>query len=125
MIHRLDRVSSLIKEELSLIFLHKVQDETFGMITVTNVKMSPDLRHTKVYLSVYEKDKRNDVLKRVNEIKGMIRSELASRIKMRFVPELHFFIDDTLDYVEKIEGLFKKIHSEDKTNDSDNENNNA
>ncbi|MCL4549124.1 MAG: 30S ribosome-binding factor RbfA, partial [Bacteroidetes bacterium] len=80
---------------------------------------------TKVYLSVYEKDKRNDVLKRVNEIKGMIRSELASRIKMRFVPELHFFIDDTLDYVEKIEGLFKKIHSEDKTNDSDNENNNA
>lgn len=125
MIHRLDRVSSLIKEELSLIFLHKVQDETFGMITVTNVKMSPDLRHTKVYLSVYEKDKRNDVLKRVNEIKGMIRSELASRIKMRFVPEIHFFIDDTLDYVEKIEGLFKKIHSEDKTNDSDNENNNA
>ncbi|MCL6100760.1 MAG: 30S ribosome-binding factor RbfA [Bacteroidetes bacterium] len=125
MIHRLDRVSSLIKEELSLIFLHKVQDETFGMITVTNVKMSPDLRHTKVYLSVYEKDKRNDVLKRVNEIKGMIRSELASRIQMRFVPELHFFIDDTLDYVEKMEGLFKKIHSEDKTNDSDNENNNA
>ncbi|MEW5843294.1 MAG: 30S ribosome-binding factor RbfA [Bacteroidota bacterium] len=125
MIHRLDRVSSLIKEELSLIFLHKVQDETFGMITVTNVKMSPDLRHTKVYLSVYEKDKRNDVLKRVNEIKGMIRSELASRVQMRFVPELHFFIDDTLDYVEKMEGLFKKIHSEDKTNDSDNENNNA
>lgn len=125
MIHRLDRVASLIKEELSLIFLHKVQDKAFGIITVTNVKMSPDLRHTKVYLSVYEKDKRDKVLERVNEIKGMIRSELASKVQMRFVPELHFFIDDTLDYVEKIEGLFKKIHSEDKTNDSDNKNNDA
>ncbi len=123
--HRLDKVSSLIKEELSLIFLHKIQDQKFGIITVTNVKMSPDLRHTKVYLSVYERDKRTEVLEKVNEIKGMIRTELASRVQMRFVPELHFFIDDTLDYVEKIEGLFKKIHTEDKTNESNNENNNA
>lgn len=125
MTHRLDKVSSLIKEELSLIFLHKVQDQKFGIITVTNVKMSPDLRHTKVYLSVYEKDKRNEVLEKVNDLKGMIRTELASRVQMRFVPDLHFFIDDTLDYVEKIEGLLKKIHSEEKTDDSNNENNGA
>jgi ribosome-binding factor A len=113
MTHRIDKVSSLIKEELSLIFLHKVQDPTFGMITVTNVKMSPDLKHTKVYLSVYDKVKRAQVLERVNEIKGMIRSQLAGRIQVRFVPELHFFIDDTLDYVEKMEDLFKKIHESD------------
>ncbi len=125
MTHRLNRVSSLIKEELSLIFLHKVRDEVFGTITVTNVKMSPDLRHTKVYLSVYEKDKRNEVLEKVNEIKGMIRSELASRVRIRFVPELHFFIDDTLDYVEKMEGLFKRIHSGDSTDDGGSKNNNA
>ncbi|NJD22716.1 MAG: 30S ribosome-binding factor RbfA [Melioribacter sp.] len=113
MTHRIDKVSSLIKEELSLIFLHKVQDPTFGMITVTNVKMSPDLKHTKVYLSVYDKEKRTQVLDRVNEIKGMIRTQLAGRIQVRFVPELHFFIDDTLDYVEKMEDLFKKIHESD------------
>jgi len=113
MTHRIDKVSSLIKEELSLIFLHKVQDPTFGMITVTNVKMSPDLKHTKVYLSVYDKEKRTQVLDRVNEIKGMIRTQLAGRIQVRFVPELHFFIDDTMDYVEKMEDLFKKIHESD------------
>ncbi|MCX6174515.1 MAG: 30S ribosome-binding factor RbfA [Ignavibacteriales bacterium] len=113
MTHRIDKVSSLIKEELSLIFLHKVQDPNFGMITVTNVKMSPDLKHTKVYLSVYDKEKRALVLEKVNEIKGMIRSQLAGRIQVRFVPELHFFIDDTLDYVEKMEDLFKKIHESD------------
>ncbi|MDQ7818250.1 MAG: 30S ribosome-binding factor RbfA [Melioribacteraceae bacterium] len=123
MSHRLDKVASLIKEELSLIFLHKIQDSTAGLVTVTSVKVSPDLRHAKTYISVYNKEKRDEVLEKVNSLKGMIRSELASRIQMRYVPELHFFIDDTLDYVEKIEGLFKKIHSSDGIDKNDNEGN--
>jgi ribosome-binding factor A len=123
MTHRLDKVASLIKEELSLIFLHKVQDSTVGLVTVTNVKVSPDIRHAKIYLSVYDKEKRNAAFEKVNGMKGMIRSELASRVQLRFVPELHFFIDDTLDYVEKIEGLFKEIHSSDKIDESDIEKN--
>ena len=113
MSHRLDKVSSLIKEELSLIFLHKLQDPKLSLITVTNVKVSPDLKHTKIYLSVFDKEKRAKVLESVNELKGLIRSQLAGRIQIRFVPELHFFIDDTMDYVEKMEGLFKKIHESD------------
>jgi ribosome-binding factor A len=113
MSHRLDKVSSLIKEELSLIFLHKLQDPKMGLITVTNVKVSPDLKHTKIYISVFDKEKREKVLESINELKGLIRSELAGRIQLRFVPELHFFIDDTMDYVEKMEGLFKKIHESD------------
>ncbi|MEW6196230.1 MAG: 30S ribosome-binding factor RbfA [Bacteroidota bacterium] len=116
MSHRLDKVSSLIKEEISLIFFQRVQDPSLSLITVTNVKMSPDLRHAKVYLSVYEKEKRNDVMQKVEDMKGLIRSELASRIQIRFVPELHFFLDDTLDYVEKMEGLFKQIHDNEKNN---------
>lgn len=84
-----------------------------GLITVTNVKVSPDLKHTKIYISVFDKEKREKVLESINELKGLIRSELAGRIQLRFVPELHFFIDDTMDYVEKMEGLFKKIHESD------------
>lgn len=118
--YRLDKVAHLIKDELSLIFLHKIQDSNLGIITVTNLKVSPDLRHARVYLSVYNKEKRPEVLDKVNELKGWIRSQLAGRIQIRFVPELDFFIDDTLDYVEKMEGLFKKIHAEDKTNGTDN-----
>ena len=49
----------------------------------------------------------------MNEMKGMIRSELAHKMTLRFVPELVFFIDDTIDYVEKMEDLFKKIHEND------------
>jgi ribosome-binding factor A len=110
---RLEKVANLIKDELSLIFLHKIQDPHIGIITVTNLKVSPDLRHARVYLSVYDKEKRPFVLEKVNEMKGWIRSQLAGRIQIRFVPELDFFIDDTLDYVEKMEGLFKKIHEND------------
>ncbi|MDR3626827.1 MAG: 30S ribosome-binding factor RbfA [Ignavibacteriaceae bacterium] len=117
MSHRIDKVEHLIKEEISLIFLHKLQDRfqlsSFGFITITSVKVSPDLKIAKVYLSVFEKDKREAALEKIKSASGYIRSELASRIRIKFVPELKFFIDDTLDYVEKIEGLIKKIHEND------------
>ena len=55
---------------------------------------------------------------KVNEIKGFIKSQLAQRIKnLRFIPDLTFYIDDTLDYVEKMDGLFKEIHKNDNKND--------
>jgi len=108
------KLEHLIKEEISLIFLYKLQDKfqfsSFGLITIISVKVSPDLKVAKVYLSVLEKDKREAALEKIKSASGYIRSELASRIRIKFVPELKFFIDDTLDYVEKIEGLIKKIH---------------
>jgi len=119
MSYRIDKVEQLIKEEISLIFLHKLSDTDLGFVTITNVRVSPDLKIAKIYLSVLEKEKRELVLDKIDLKKGYIRSELAHRIRMKFIPELKFFIDDTLDYVEKIEGLIKKIHENDnnKTNE--------
>jgi ribosome-binding factor A len=113
MSHRIEKVENLIKQEISLIFLRKLQDPAFGFLTVTNVKMSPDLKIAKVYISVLEKEKRESSLEKVKSVSGFIRSELASKIRIKFTPELKFFIDDTLDYVEKIEGLIKEIHKND------------
>ena len=117
MTRRIDRVEHLIKEEISLIFLYKLPnkllDSSFGFITVTSVKVSPDLKIAKIYISVFEKDKREYVLDKIKSVSGYIRTELASRIRIKFVPELKFFIDDTIDYVEKIEGLIKQIHEND------------
>lgn len=110
MAYRIDKVENLIKEEISLILLYKVQDPSLGFVTVTKVKVSPDLKNAKIYLSVFDKKQREAVLEKITLLAGMIRTELASRIKIKFVPELKFFIDDTMDYVEKIEGLIKKIH---------------
>lgn len=113
MSHRIEKVENLIKEEISLIFLRKLQDPAFGLLTITNVKVSPDLHIAKVYVSVFEKEKRAFVLEKITSVAGYIRSELASRVRIKFIPELRFYIDDTLDYVEKIEELIKKIHKDD------------
>ncbi len=111
--HRIDKVEKLLKEELSNIFLFKLRDSSPGFITITNIKASPDLKKAKVYLSVFDKAKRDIVLGQVKrELKG-IRAELATRISLKFCPELDFYIDDTQDYVEKIDGLIKKIHEND------------
>lgn len=114
---RKEKIEHLIKEELSLIFLHKLQDPQFGLVTITNVAVSPDIRVAKVYISVFEKENRETILEKVTELKGFIRGQLAQKIKLRHTPELNFFIDDTLDYVEKMEDLFKKLHDDDKQND--------
>jgi len=111
--HRIDKIENLIKEEISLIFLFKLQNLDSGLITVTNVRVSPDLKNAKIYVSIFEKERRDAVLEKIRLKTKFIRSELASRITIKFVPELKFFLDDTLDYVEKIEGLIKKIHEND------------
>lgn len=123
MSYRIDKVEHLIKEEISLIFLHKLSNMDLGFVTITNVRVSPDLKTAKIYLSVLEKEKRELVLDKLDTKKGYIRTELAHRIRIKFIPELKFFLDDTLDYVEKIEGLIKKIHEDDdnKTNEGSSE----
>ena len=118
MAYRIDKLEHLIKEEVSLIFLYKVQDPAFGLLTITNVKLSSDLKIAKIYISVFEKEKREAVLEKIRDKTGFIRTELAHRIRIKFIPELKFFIDDTLDYVEKIEGLIKKIHENDNKEDN-------
>lgn len=113
MAYRIDKLEHLLKEEVSMIFLYKLHDPSFGLITVTNVKISPDLKIAKIYISVFEREKRDAVIEKIREKTGFIRTELAHRIRIKFIPEIRFFIDDTLDYVEKIEGLIKKIHEND------------
>lgn len=115
---RQEKINALLKEELSLIFLHKLQDPSLGLITITSVKVSPDLKSAKVYVSIYDKGLREDIFNKINEVKGLIKSQLAQKVKyLRRIPELNFYIDDTLDYVEKMENIFKEIHKNDNKKD--------
>ncbi len=111
---RLEKIAELIKEELSLIFLYKIQDPSLGMLTVTSVKVTPDLKNARVYISILEKENKEEKINKLNKIKGYIRGQLASKVNhLRNIPDLDFYLDDTLDYVEKIENIFKKIHKDD------------
>ena len=65
MSYRVEKIEHLIKEEISLIFLYKMQDPALSLLTITNVKVSPDLKLVKIYLSVFDKEKRELVLERV------------------------------------------------------------
>ncbi len=88
MSHRIEKIESLIKEELSTILLFKLQDPIFGFLTITKVKASPDLKSVKVYISIFEKEKRAASIAKLNEVAPFVRSELAQRLTIRYTPEV-------------------------------------
>jgi ribosome-binding factor A len=108
---RLEKITALIKKELSIVFRQNMNTMFKGvMITVTSARISPDLGVAKVYLSVFPPEKRNDTLKDIQKQQPHIRKLFGEAVgkQLRKVPELTFFIDDSLDYYEEIDKLLKK-----------------
>lgn len=109
---RTERVASVIKQDLSRILL---QYQNNNMITITEVKMTPDLSIAKVYLSVIDPVGSEDsVYELVQANATSIRHELAALVRhqLRKVPELQFYKDDTAQYASKMENLFRKVKDE-------------
>jgi ribosome-binding factor A len=103
------RVQDLLREEISSIIHRDIKDPGLGFITILEVKMSEDLKNAKVFCSIYGEDKKKektiDALKRS---KGYIKFLLGKRIKLRFMPEINFVIDDTYEKIARIEEILKK-----------------
>lgn len=99
--------SVVLQQEGSYIYGHEV------MVSVTNVIMSPDLGIAKIYLSIYNTINKQEVLILLNDSMHRLRNSLNQRIrkKVRRVPEIQFFIDDTLDEMEKLNNLFNKLNN--------------
>ncbi len=104
----------MIQKELGSIFQRNAKN-SFGhaFITVTMVRMSPDLSVAKVYLSIMMVNDKKAFLEEIIEKKNQIRKELGHQIGKisRIVPDLHFFLDDSVDYAQNIERLLKEINS--------------
>ena len=94
--------------------LQKLKDPAFGFATITSVKLSKDFKIAKIYVSVYEKEKREETMSKFDEMNSVIRMELAQRIRFRFVPKIVFYLDESGDYAEKIENLLKQIKENDR-----------
>ncbi len=108
---RNERVGDLIKEEIASMILHgEVKDPRIGFVTITHVKLSPDLKEAKVYFSQIgsdeEKSKSRDGL---NNAVGYIRRTLAKRLNLRHIPTISFMFDDSLEYSEHIEKVIKEM----------------
>lgn len=109
---RQEKFGKLIQKELAEIFMQQ-RSSWFGnaFITVGSVTVSPDLGHAKVLLSFLQSDQKDALLKQVEFHHKGIRHELALRIRkqVRIIPELQFVVDESLDYVFKMEKLFDEI----------------
>lgn len=112
---RQKQVAGVIQEEMNGIFLRlglNMMDG--GMVSISAVKVTPDLLEARIYLSLFQVADPAHVLKRIEERKGEIKRELGQKVKqqLRRMPELKFYRDDTLDHVFRMEELFKKINEE-------------
>jgi ribosome-binding factor A len=107
---RQNKIARLLQKELSLIFQQQTRATHGVMISVTRTKISPDLSICTAYLSVFPSEKGEEILSNINADSKQIRYELGTRVRnqMRIIPELRFFIDDSLDYIEHIDELLKK-----------------
>jgi ribosome-binding factor A len=115
---RQKQVAGVIQEEMNDIFLRMgLNMVNGGMISISSVKVTPDLLEARIYLSLFQVKDAEAVIKRIEERKGELKKELGLRVKqqLRRMPELRFFKDDTLDHVFKMEEIFKKINEERKS----------
>jgi ribosome-binding factor A len=106
---RLSKIERLLQKELSEIFQRQTQAMPGTLISVSAVRVSPDLSVAKAYLSIFPSDKGKELLKAVQTNTKSVRYDLGQRVRMqlRKIPELSFFIDDSLDYLENIDSLLK------------------
>lgn len=107
---RQNRICRLLQKELSLIFQRQTRAMRGVMVSVTRVRVSPDLSICTAYLSIFPSEKSEELLQNIQRNTSQIRYELGTRVRnqLRIIPELRFFIDDSLDYIERIDELLQK-----------------
>jgi ribosome-binding factor A len=107
---RQNRICRLLQKELSLIFQSQTRAMRGVMVSVTRVRVSPDLSICTAYLSIFPSEKSEELLQNIQRNTSQVRYELGTRVRnqLRIIPELRFFIDDSLDYMERIDELLQK-----------------
>jgi len=110
---RADRVADLVKQEIAEILRREAHDPRIANITVTEVKLTDDLRSARIYVVELGKDRMSDeVGQGLAKAKGFLKRELGKRLQLRYVPELSFFYDPSFEYGSKIERLLKEIRKD-------------
>jgi ribosome-binding factor A len=110
---RSDRVAGLIKQETAELLRKEIKDPRLNMATITGVKVSRDLRIAKIYYSISGGESvRKDVAEGFKQARGFLKRELAQRLDLRYMPDLVFFYDESIDYAARIEELLKTVKNQ-------------
>ncbi|CCZ69099.1 30S ribosome-binding factor RbfA [Bacteroides gallinaceum] len=107
---RQNKIARLIQKELSEMFQQQTRTMHGVLVSVSVVRISPDMSYARAYLSVFPSERAEEIVKNINDNVKSIRYELGTRVRyqLRIIPELKFFVDDSLDYAAHIDELLKK-----------------
>ncbi len=111
---RQKKVSSLIKETLSQALFEFIQDSSLGLITITRIEMTKDLRNAHIYLSIFDPKNKERILDLLTDKKGHLRKAVALRTKLKYNPMLIFSLDPTIAHEDRIDELLDKINKNEK-----------
>jgi len=103
------RVGDLLREEIAMIIMNRIKDPRVGFLTVTAVKVTDDLKQARVYVSVLDRERKGEIVDILNSARGFIRSELSRTVRLKYMPRLDFFYDESIEYGEKIDRLIDGI----------------
>ena len=108
--NRYERINEELKKEISHIIMYELKNPNVtGIISVTKVKVTPDLKYAKVYISILNADNIKETFSNIKKSSGYIRSEIAKRMNLRITPEIVFELDDSIEYGYKIDSILKEI----------------
>ena len=111
--NRLGRINEELKKEISQVINYELKNpDVTGMISVTKVKVTPDLKYAKVYVSVLNSKNLNKTLDGLKDSSGFIRSRVAKTVNLRIALELVFEYDDSIEYGERIDSILKNLKKE-------------
>jgi ribosome-binding factor A len=102
----------LLREEISEIINYELDDQRIKPATITHIKVSSDMRHARVYVGITgSRPEVDDSIRRLNHAAGFVRSQLYPRLSLRFVPQLTFHFDDSLEKAERLEKIFAEVEN--------------
>jgi len=108
---RLNRINEELRKELSSILAYELKNPNIsGMLSVTKVKITPDFKYAKVYVSILNSKDVDKTMAGLKESSGFIRSRIAKEVNLRITPELVFEIDDSLEYGARIDNILKDLN---------------
>jgi ribosome-binding factor A len=115
--NRSERVAGQLRRDLAKLIQSEVKDPEVGFVSLSDVEVTRDLSHAKVFITVFEPEKAKESLKALRRAAPFLRSRLAKLMRMRHVPELHFQHDDSVEQGSHIDELIAKALSADKNED--------
>lgn len=117
---RLNRIDEELKKEITNILTYDLKNPNVtGLISVTRVKITPDFKYAKVYVSIMNAKNTKETFAGIKKSAGFIRTEIAKRVNLRITPELVFVLDDSIEYGTKIEAILKDIMKDVKKEDEE------